>query len=337
MHEATDRKSFTSRFQTGLAEKMKVRHVVTVNSGTSALITALVAAGVMPGDEVLIPAYTWVSTAIAPLVLGAIPILVDIDETLTMDPADIRLKITPYTKAIIPVHMLNLVCDMDQIKSIARQHGLMVIEDACQAVGVMYKGNRVGSIGDLGAFSFNHYKNLSAGEGGAVLTNSDYLQQRAAVYHDIGTYSSAYATKNLDFVGCNMRVSELTGAVLLAQLSRLDGLIERRMHRRCKLIRKYSTLRGGRVSPHNDPDSAVGLTVTFEDIESAKGFSRRHSEATRIADIARHDYVSWLPVIQNCRENPKTDPFRYAKREVIYHSTMCSKTLDILSRTCVVN
>ena len=169
----------TSRFEARLREKLGTKHVLTVNSGTSALISALVGAGIGPGDEVLVPAYTWVSTAIAPLAVGAIPILVDIDESLTIDPEDIKRKITPYTKAIIPVHMRNLVCDMDVITAIAKQHRLIVIEDACQAVGVSYKGQRVGTIGEAGALSFNQHKNLNSGEGGAIVTNDDRLFTRA--------------------------------------------------------------------------------------------------------------------------------------------------------------
>ena len=125
---------FTTRFEAQLCKKIGVKHALTVNSGTSALISALVAAGIGPGDEVLVPAYTWVATAAAPLAVGAVPVLVDVDESLTIDPEDIKRKITPYTKAIIPVHMLNLVCNMDAITAIAAQHRLLVIEDACQAV-----------------------------------------------------------------------------------------------------------------------------------------------------------------------------------------------------------
>jgi dTDP-4-amino-4,6-dideoxygalactose transaminase len=135
---------FTKQFEIDLVKKLGVKHALTVNSGTSALISALAAAGIGPGDEVLVPAYTWVSTAIAPLAVGAVPILVDVDHSLTIDPEDIKRKITPHTKAIIPVHMLNLVCDMDAITAIAKQHRLKIIEDACQAVGVTYKGRRVG-------------------------------------------------------------------------------------------------------------------------------------------------------------------------------------------------
>ena len=154
MHHGEGYDSFTTRFELQLKNKIGVKHALTVNSGTSALVVALVAAGIGPGDEVLVPAYTWVSTAAAPLAVGAVPILVDIDETLTMDPEDIKRKITPNTKAVIPVHMLNLACDMDRILSIAKHNRLVVIEDACQAIGVSYKGKRLGSIGDSRSLQF---------------------------------------------------------------------------------------------------------------------------------------------------------------------------------------
>lgn len=336
MHHAGETGSFTGRSQNCLAQMMGVEHALLVNSGTSALIVALKAAGVGPGDEVLVPAYTWVSTASAPLFLGAIPILVDIDESLTMDPADLERKITPFSKAIIPVHMLNLVCDMDSIMGIAVRHGLAVIEDACQAVGVSYKGRRVGSIGHLGAFSFNHYKNVTSGEGGAVITNNGDMMRRAEVYHDIGTFSAHYDTINRDFVGCNMRVSELTSAVLLAQFGRLDKDLQKRRDRRKRNIDRLVPMSAGKISLHHDPDSAVGLTLTFKTSEEAIEFASRHPAVTRIGDIKRHDYVSWLPVLQHCSADSRTDPFRSAQRKVTYSSDMCSKTTEILSRTCLV-
>jgi len=173
---------FTTRFETKLAAQLNVKHVSHRQQRTSALISALAAAGIGPGDEVLVPAYTWVATAIAPIAVGAVPIIVDVDESLTIDPEDIKRKITPYTKAIMPVHMLNLVCDMDAITAIAKQNKLIIIEDACQAVGVSYKHRRVGTIGDAGAFSFNQFKNLNSGEGGAILTNNDRLFTRARMF-----------------------------------------------------------------------------------------------------------------------------------------------------------
>jgi dTDP-4-amino-4,6-dideoxygalactose transaminase len=329
---------FTTRFETKLAAQLNVKHVLTVNSGTSALISALVAAGIGPGDEVLVPAYTWVATAIAPIAVGAVPIIVDVDESLTIDPEDIKRKITPYTKAIMPVHMLNVVCDMDAITAIAKQNKLIIIEDACQAVGVSYKHRRVGTIGDAGAFSFNQFKNLNSGEGGAVLTNNDRLFTRARMFHDVGSYTREHAFEANEqvFAGMNLRVSELTGAVLYAQLPKLDPLL-RRLRKRHKVLSKYlSRSKRLRISPHNDSENAVGMSVIFEKAEDAKKFAQ-HSGVERLIETGRHVYTNWVPVLTQRTFDERMNPFKWANREIKYTAEMCRTTLDILERTCRVS
>ena len=184
-----DKAHFVTAFERRLATYVGSKYALTVNGGTSALICALAAAGVGPGDEVLVPAYTWLATPAAAIIVGAVPILVDINDTLTMDPIDLERKITPFTKAIIPVHMANLPCAMDEIMAIARKYRLLVIEDACQAVGVRYKDKFCGALGDVGAFSFNKFKNINIGEGGAVLTSDDRLFARALNFHDLGLFA----------------------------------------------------------------------------------------------------------------------------------------------------
>jgi dTDP-4-amino-4,6-dideoxygalactose transaminase len=327
-----------SRFEARLREKLGAKHVLTVNSGTSALISALVGAGIGPGDEVLVPAYTWVSTAIAPLAVGAVPILVDIDESLTIDPEDIKRKITPYTKAIIPVHMRNLVCDMDAITAIAKHHRLIVIEDACQAVGVSYKGRRVGTIGEAGAFSFNQYKNLNSGEGGAIVTNDDRIFTRARMYHDVGSYTREHDFEGNEpiFAGVNLRVSELTGAVLFAQLPRLDPLLRRLRRRHTVMAKSLSQSKKLRISPHHDPANAVGLSVIFERAEDARAFATQRG-VERLIDTGRHVYTNWEPLFAQRAFNGRMDPYRWAHRDITYSADMCRSTLDILERTCYVS
>jgi len=329
---------FTTRFENQFAEKLGVKHLLTVNSGTSALIAALAAAGIGPGDEVLVPAYTWVSSAIAPLAVGAVPVIVDVDETLTIDPDDIKRKITPYTKAIIPVHMLNLVCNMDAIMAVAKQHGLLVIEDACQAVGVTYRGRRVGTIGDAGAFSFNQYKNVNSGEGGAVLTNDDRIFTRARMYHDVGSYTREYEFESNEpvFAGQNFRVSELTGAVLYAQLPRLDPLLRRLRTRHTAMTKHLARTKKLRISPHNDPENAVGLSVIFDRPEEAKAFAEL-AGVERLIDTGRHVYTNWIPVLTQRTFHDRMNPYRWANREITYSADMCHRTLDILARTCRVS
>ncbi|RYF55130.1 MAG: DegT/DnrJ/EryC1/StrS family aminotransferase [Comamonadaceae bacterium] len=329
---------FTGRFETALAAKLGVKHALTVNSGTSALIASLAAAGIGPGDEVLVPAYTWVATAIAPLAVGAVPVLVDIDESLTIDPEDIKRKITPHTRAIIPVHMMNVVCDMDAIMAIAEQHRLLVIEDACQAVGVSYRGRRVGTIGDIGAFSFNQFKNLNSGEGGAVITDNDRYFTRARMYHDVGSYTRDYDSESNEpaFAGVNMRVSELTGAVLHAQIAKLDPLLKRLRNRHAILADALSKTTRLRVSPHNDPGNAVGLSVIMDSAEDAKEFSAQRG-VERLIDTGRHVYTNWIPIMTQRTFHDRMNPWKWAHRDITYSNEMCSKTLDILARTCRVS
>lgn len=329
---------FTTKFEGLLARKIGAKHALTVNSGTNALIASLAAAGIGPGDEVLVPAYTWVATAIAPIAVGAVPILVDVDETLTMDPADIERKITPYTKAIMPVHMLNLVCNMDAIGEIAKRHRLKVIEDACQGVGISYKGRRAGTIGDVGAFSFNQYKNLNSGEGGAVITSDDRIFTRARMFHDVGSYTREYDFEGNEpvFAGMNFRVSELTGAVLYAQLPKLDPLLKRLRRRHQVMAGTLAKSTRFRISPHNDPDNAVGLTVTFDKPEDAKAFANQKG-VERLIDTGRHVYTNWEPVFARRTFHERMNPFNWAKRKIEYTPDMCQKTLDILARTCRVS
>ncbi len=329
-------RGYTSRFENAFAETMGVEHVLTVNSGTNALVAALAASGIGPGDEVLVPAYTWVSTAIAPMAVGAVPVLVNIDESLTIDPEDIERNITPQTKAIMPVHMLNLVCDMDRIMQIARAHDLKVIEDACQAIGATYKGRRVGSIGDVNAVSFNHYKNMTSGEGGAVLTNDDRLFTRARMFHDPGNFIRGHERNNEPLFSClNMRVSELTGAMLDAQLARLEPLLTRLRRRHRMMAEVFENAPGVRLSPHHDPENAVGMAVIFDREADARAFGQLRG-FERLIETDRHVFTNWEVIFSKRWFDPRMNPYQWAKRDIEYRVEDFEKTLDILRRTCRV-
>jgi dTDP-4-amino-4,6-dideoxygalactose transaminase len=227
---------------------------------------------------------------------------------------------------------------MDAISAIAKHHRLIVIEDACQAVGVSYKGRYVGTIGAAGAFSFNHHKNLSAGEGGAVITNDERLFTRARMYHDVGSYirEQEFEANEPIFAGFNFRVSELTGAVLLAQLSQLDALLHRLRRRRDVVMEYLSKSERLRVSPHHDPANAVGLSVIFERAQDAKEFATRRG-VERLIDTGRHVYTNWEPILAQRTFDARMDPYKWAHREITYTAEMCSKTLDLLERTCYVS
>lgn len=328
----------TARFERELGALTGSRHVLAVNSGTSALVAALAAAGIGPGDEVLVPAYTWMATAAAPVQVGAVPVLVEINETLTIDPDDIRAKITPYTRAIMPVHMVNAPCDMDAIMSIAREHGLVVIEDACQGVGVRYKNRHCGAIGDLGAFSFNKMKNMNIGEGGAVLTSDERYFIRARSYHDLGSMIRQHGDRlnEPEFVGMNMKVTEIDGAMLEVQLRKVVPMLERMRKRRAVLAEILSQSREFTLTPHNDPGSAVSLSVLARTREEAVALTGRRGIHNRLRDSSKHIYTNWEPILQKRTFHPKMNPWAWAKRDISYTPDMCPRTLDILDRTCIV-
>jgi len=169
-----------SRFEKRFAKYLGVKHVHMTASGTNSLTAALVGLGIGPGDEVVVPACTFMATPVSVVAAGAIPIIVDIDDSITLDPKALEKSIGPRTKAVIPVHMWGLACNMRAIMRVARKHKLLVLEDACQGVGGAYKGRMLGSIGHAGAFSFNYYKNMTSGEGGAFVTNDDRVIRRGS-------------------------------------------------------------------------------------------------------------------------------------------------------------
>lgn len=333
-------RSEVGRFEDELAGVVGTRHALAVNSGTSALVAALVGAGVGPGDEVLVPAYTWVSTAAAALAVGAVPVLVEVDSSLTMDPADLKDRITPRSRAVVPVHMLNHVADMDAIMAVAADHGLTVVEDACQAVGVTYRGRRVGSIGHAGCFSFNQHKNIRSGEGGAVLTDDAALFERASMYHDVGSYERpGFAGADADLiVGVNLRMPELSAAVLRPQLAALDAQLARRARHRALVLEALAGRIRRDVSPvpHHDPAAAAGLALAFDDEPAAVAFGAGRG-AHRLLDSGRHVYTNWRSLQARNPVHPALDPYAAVDAEIDHGPGACPRTLQVLARTCAVD
>jgi len=213
-----------------LCDRFDVEFALTVSSGTAALFAALVAMGIQEGDEVIVPAVTFVATVGAVVMARAVPVFAEIDESLTLDPASVEACVTPRTKAIVPVHLDNVAADMDVLVPVAERHGLRILEDAAQAVGVTYRGKPVGSLGHAAGFSFQQGKNITSGEGGAVLTSDWTVYDNACRFQDQGgqfTTATGRRTHSSGepFVGMNMRMTELAAAVLVAQLDRLDGIV----------------------------------------------------------------------------------------------------------------
>ena len=214
--------------ETALAERMQTRHAHLVSSGTAALTVALASAGVGAGDEVIVPTFTFVASFEAVLSVGAIPVLCDIDDTLTLDPKSVLKAITPRTRVIMPVHMCGSMADLGALSEIAAEHNLILLEDACQAIGGSYQGKPLGSIGDVGCFSFDYVKTITCGEGGGLITDSSSLYEKAQAYSDHGHdhIGSDRGAENHPHLGYNYRIGEINAAIGLVQLSRLDEFLQ---------------------------------------------------------------------------------------------------------------
>ena len=329
---------FTMDFESKICQRLKVKHALTLNSGTNAIYCAMTAMGIGPGDEVIVPAFAWVATPMAPLLAGAVPVLADIDETLTIDPADIERKISPYTKAIIPVHMGNTVCNMDAIMDIAKRHNLLVCEDACQAAGVTYHGQEAGTIGQTGALSFNMFKNLTCGEGGMLLTDDDRYYERALIMHDAGCYTRDHAAQMQEkfFPGFNFRVSDFQGAMLCAQLAKFDGFISGLKERRDLVRSILGSSQQFELVTANDPDGVLSVNIKFPTQKDAAAFKEKHGTIFWI-ESGRHVYTNWTPVLNKSWWDERLNPHKFARRTIDYPLDACTRTLDILTRSAAVS
>ncbi|NLZ56491.1 MAG: DegT/DnrJ/EryC1/StrS family aminotransferase [Clostridiaceae bacterium] len=342
--------SKVKRFEQEFAEKMGAKYALATSSCTGALISSLVACGVGPGDEVIVSGYTFFASCAAIVAAKAIPVIAEVDETLTIDPDDIEKKITPATKGILVVHMRGVPCDMDRIMSIAKKHKLVVIEDCAQAVGAMYKGKFVGTFGDCGCFSFQYHKTITAGEGGMIITNDKRLYDRCMSYHDTAACwrPDRFAEQRYEgelFCGSNFRMSELTGAVMLAQLQRLDGLNARMRDHQHRIIEQIKNTKGIKVRPCYDAEGDTGICLMFYldskdkvepfvDALKAEGVNAAGVFNAGIPDW--HIYAHWKHVIDkktptevNC---PYDCPYHTKAEPVEYAPDMNPNTLEYLGR-----
>ncbi|GIV14736.1 MAG: 8-amino-3,8-dideoxy-alpha-D-manno-octulosonate transaminase [Armatimonadota bacterium] len=333
------------RFEREWAQTIGTEYALCMaGGGTAALICGLVGMGIGPGDEVIVPGYTWMATATSVLAVGAIPVIAEVDETLAIDPEDVRRKITPNTRAIIPVHMVGRPANLQALLDIAHEHGLMVLEDCCQADGGSYRGKRLGSWGDAGAFSFNYFKIISCGEGGALTTNNRTLYERALVFHDGGAAFRPYA-KDLGipiFVGIQLRADEVMGAILRVQLRRLDGILNDLRRIRKRFEQELSDVPGLRIAPNNDPAGDCGVVVAFQfDSEAdARAFAQQAGGWLPI-DSGKHVYSNWEPLLQKrIMHHPDMNPFNHPRNQGLraeYTPDMCPRTLDVLARTVFIS
>ncbi len=305
-----DGPSEVEAFELALAELLSSHHALAVGSGTLALMTALAAAGIGHGDHVIVPAYTWVSTAAAALAIGAIPVIAEVDETLTLDVEDAERRITARTKAIVPVHMRGAPADMEGVRHVADRHGLVVVEDAAQAIGGSYRGRRLGTIGDLGCFSLQYNKIITSGEGGVVVTDDPLLHDRALMYHDVAATQRKPMGDSPEFFGVVCRMSELQGAVAAVQLRRMDGIIADCRANRARIVDAVGdTARnhGFRLRACHDDEGDTGIALILLGLDpsraSAVATALRSSgvPARVLLDPNRRDlHVAshWTPILK---------------------------------------
>jgi len=257
-----------------ICKKFSSKYAQLTSSGTSALTTALAALGIGAGDEVIMPCFTFVASFEAVLSVGAVPILVDVDETLTLNPEAVRKAINQKTKCVMPVHMCGSMAELDALALICKEHGLILLEDACQSIGASYHGKHVGTVGDAGTFSFDFVKTVTCGEGGAVITNRNDVYVKCDGYSDHG-HDHKGVDRGADlhpFLGYNFRISELHAAVGLAQIRRLDDFLEiqRRNHSALKKILEQLPEISFRKIPDPGGDTCTFLSWFLPTEESTK-------------------------------------------------------------------
>ena len=338
--------SNVAAFEQEATARLGVNHALMVNSGTSAIICALTGCGIGPGDEVIIPGYTYIATAAAVVGVGAIPVIAEIDESLGMDVADVAQKITPHTKAILPVHMQGVPCRLEDIVSLARAHDLKVIEDSCQCVGGRYKGKYTGTWGDAGAWSLNYYKVISCGEGGLVFTDDYDVYELAAFASDpaMPMWMSDKEWANQPFSRQCYRPSEILGAMARIQLSKLEDILGHTRRLKKAFLSELADDPKGYIRQHvDDPDGECGISAAI--IVQDNQLAKKYAEALKAEGLGagtaynqgfpdRHIYCYWDSILKKQSAHPSGYPWNDPayKGNVEYSPDMCPNTLSILGR-----
>jgi 8-amino-3,8-dideoxy-alpha-D-manno-octulosonate transaminase len=259
--------NITGQFEQDLIGYFGRKYALALTSGTAALHTVLVGMGIGPGDEVIIPTYAWVSCPDAVVAAGATPVLADVNDSLTLDPADVERRITNRTKAIMAVHIRGTPCDLDGLSKVAKDYGIDLLEDVAQAAGATYKGKKLGTYGRAASYSFQLNKMISAGEGGAILTDDKLVYQRSVMFHDVGTPYRSWEDKSLKFdfepfPGVNYRMNEISAAILKEQLKKIDWIIRDIKKNKAKIKKGISDIDAITFRHINDPGEA-GISLVF--------------------------------------------------------------------------
>jgi 8-amino-3,8-dideoxy-alpha-D-manno-octulosonate transaminase len=333
-------------FEQAFARYTGAAHAQAVSSGTAALKVALAALGVGIGDEVITQGFTFVATWEAILDVGAVPVFTEVDQTLNMDPEDLRTKISAKTKAIIPVHMLGAPARIQEIVAIAQQHGIPVIEDAAQAAGARLQGQHLGTFGHFGTFSFDAVKTMTTGEGGMVITNDEELWRNCSEYHDHGhdhvVNPGGRGGEGRRFIGFNFRMMEIQGAIGLAQLAKLDTIVAEQKKHKALLKEAVAQISGVQFREILDEqgDSATFLAFMLPDKARASQINQvlRENQAGAInfSENTWHFYPSWEHLLEGKTLAHKGWPFTaHNKRRLLYDPAALPASCALMERTLV--
>jgi 8-amino-3,8-dideoxy-alpha-D-manno-octulosonate transaminase len=337
----------TAAFEADVVARLDVGHAVATSSGTAALRTALAALGVGCGDEVVVPAFTFIATVNAVVISGAVPVFAEIDDTLNIDAADVASKITERTAAVMPVHLENVACDMDALLAVTMNADVPVIEDAAQSLGASYRGRALGTLGDIGAFSLQVEKNITAGEGGIVVTNDDRLFERAARYQDQGgqfftSHGGGRGEMEAPFVGENLRMTEIAAAIAGVQLKKLEGMLAAMRTNHSRVLDAVGDIDG--LAPRRivDPAGDGGSSATW--FAPSPELARRFVAALRAERIPAAQMYNGQPVyatpsiLERRTVSEKGGPWNCAEHpaQVDYRMGMCPRTESLAARSITV-
>ena len=340
-----------TKLEKAICKKIGVDFALFVSSGTGALSCCLTGYEIGPGDEVIVPAYTFIATPAAVIDVGAVPVIAEIDESLGMDPVDLEKKITPYTKAVIVVNMVGIPAKLDELRRVCKKHNLVLIEDNCQAIGAKYKGRYCGANADASAWSTNFFKVITCGEGGVFMTSNPKAFQLGVYQSDNGLNDVGQGhpiNKNVKpFTRSGIRGNEIAAAVLNVQLGKMDGMLAHTRALKKRLLSKLDVPINYKMQHVDDPEGDCGFCVNFimndvKKVDDILALARREGlplnklyEAKLFEGGDLHIYSNWTPILQKQGATSAGYPWRDPayKGSAQYSADMCPKSLDILGRT----
>ncbi len=329
-------KSRTYEFEREAETWLGVEYCLGMNSCTAALYCSMRALGIGPGDEVLVPGYTFIASIAAIAYVGATPVLCEIDDSLTLDPNDVCRQISSRTRAVLAVHMLGAPCNMGEICEIAERHGLLVIEDVAQAFGGSFQGKKLGAHGDTAAFSLNVFKTITAGDGGLLATSDEEVFRRAFAIHDHGAKPFRGGVVNADaLLGMNLRMHEMTGAVALAQIRKLDDIVDQVRGQKRLFLSSIGTVAHARSRRINDPDGECGTMIVWllDSAEQAQCLARA-LQTHALIDSGNHYYGNMKQLLSPQAWPQECVPDNLGQR---YGIGRLPQTDDILSRSIALS